>query len=544
MKKTKFLLFACLACLLAVACEKDDEESARQKTFDKFVMGDTRFTSEDGTKVALEFSTNRLLYEVGDIIKINGETFTLSKTGSGASTEWYASGNSITASEFYCAYVDGVATTLSNYSGSTYHFNIAGRLSSATNKVIMAGVTDSNVLTLNPVCAIIRLPLNDSYTNVKVGFERNKVYKEGDLSISRSGVTFTGTTYMTGVDQNGTGADFLKMEYNTIEGYWYVAVPVSSQISTKLYFYWEQSGTPIGYVTSGQVTLQKGWVYTAGTSRQSPFYANGTSKGVFNVSGGKQVRFSAGNLQAMRTINPATGNYTYKWQFANNQKDYIGSSNGANIQNNDVWFDLFGYGTSGYNAGQNARMPNSTSTTASDYIATAIANTSSDWGNYLHTYSNYKLYYGNTEVSSENWRTLTSDEWTYLIGRTDKAGLATVAGQQGLILLPDYFPGGWALPDGVSFTATFSNYTTNSYDATNWDKLEAAGAIFLPVTGYRNGTTVSSISNGYYWSTSAPTSERGNPAPALVINGSSTATTSTNRFWGCAIRLVVEIEEE
>ena len=204
MKNTKFLLFAGLLCLLAVACKKD--EGGFEKTLDKFVVGNTDFKSEDNSKVALDFSGNRLLYEEGDYIKVNGANYTLSKSGSGDATVWYANGPGVTAENFYCAYADGVTTTLSGYTegGSSYHFDLAGRLSSPTNKILLGGVTESNVLTLRPACAIIRIVLNDSYSNVKVAFENTKVVKSGTMNITSSEVTISPETFLTGVTE-GSG---------------------------------------------------------------------------------------------------------------------------------------------------------------------------------------------------------------------------------------------------------------------------------------------------------------------------------------------------
>ncbi len=494
MKKAKFLLFAGLVCLLAVGCHKDGV------TLDKFMMGNTNFKANDDSKVALEYNGNRLLYEESDVIKVNGETFTLSKSGSGSSTVWYANGNSISATEFYCAYADGVSTTLSNYSGSTYHYNLGGRLSSATNKILLGGVTENNVLTLRPACAIIRVPLNDSYTNVKVGFERNKVYKEGTLNIGASEVTISGMTYMTGVDQYGTGADFLMMEYNSTEGYWYVAVPVSSSVTTKLYFFWKQGSDTTAYVTSGQVTLNKGYVYTAGSSRQSPFNADGTSKCLFKVDDerGHYVRFSPGNLQANFITRT-------EWRFAPSQTAFIGSSNSSNIQTDGAWFDLFGFGTSDWSSGAARYKSYDYQGTSANYIQHDLTGSwaNADWG--VNNGSSIK--YG-TVTSGTTWKTLTRAEWNYLITRSGKWGLATVGGVQGLMLLPDFNASGTAwdssvdLADCPAFTAGATSYSTNNYNSSQWGKFEAAGVVFLPAAGYREGTSVTLSGYARYWSSS------------------------------------------
>lgn len=539
MKNTKILLFAGLLCLLAVSCKKD--EGIMDITLDKFLMGDTKFTSDDDSKVALQFSTNRLLYEVNDVIKVNGETFTLSKSGSGASTVWYANGNSITASKFYCAYADGDGSTLDNYSGNSYHFNLESRLSSATNKILLAGVSENNVLTLRPACAIIRVPLNASYSNVKVGFQTGTVLKAGTMNISDGAVTISGYTYMTGVDDpvnGGLYADFLKMEYNSVEGYWYVAVPVSTTaVTTKLYLYWERGGSPTGYVTSGQVQLNQGYVYTVGSSRQSPFYANGSSKKLFTINeGGDQVRFSAGNLQ-FAVGEDEEGNRISKWRFAEHQYDVVGSANSSIGRNNKNWIDLFGWGTSGYNSGATAYQPWATSTTYSDYWPGGAYDnhltgsySHADWG----VNNGEDVVYGNNASGLSDWRTLTNAEWAYLLNNSTN-GLATIDGSYyGLVILPD----DWSTPVGCpEFTAgTGSGFGTNDYTLEAWDKMENAGAIFLPVTGYRSNTTLYNITaEGWYWSVSYANQGQ---SYALKINSSSKSVSGKSRQHGCAVRLV------
>lgn len=540
MKKAKFLLFAGLVCLLAVGCHKDGV------TLDKFMMGNTNFKADDDSKVTLQYSSDRLLYESGDVVKVNGETFTLSKSGEGASTQWFANGNSISATEFYCAYADGVSTTLSNFSGNSYHFNLSGRLSSTTNKILLAGVTENNVLTLRPACAIIRVPLNDNYTNVKVGFERNKVYKEGTLSVNPSTkeVSISGTVAMTGVDDRGLGADFLMMEYNSTEGYWYVAVPVSSPVTTKLYFFWKQqgSGDTTAYVTSGAVTLNKGYVYTAGSSRQTPFNANGTSKCYFKVASGmtKYVSFSPGNLIGKLIMD---GGAHTEWQFASSQDYYVGTGNEANLFSPGQPYDLFGYGTSDWDG----RASYTSSDVMGDYAQFDLtgANANADWG----VYNGSSIKYGSIS-SGTTWRTLTSAEWSYLINtRSNKGALATVNGKKGLILLPDLnaSSSNWVYDNEVSaprpsFTPGYSSYTTNNYTQAEWDKLEAAGVIFLPAAGTRYGdedatSTDMVTTHGFYWSSTYGAS---NQANALVFaNGSASITYVDNLISnGCAVRLV------
>ena len=102
------------------------------------------------------------------------------------------------------------------------------------------------------------------------------------------------------------------------------------------------------------------------------------------------------------------------------------------------------------------------------------------------------------------WRTLTGEEWGYLIStRTDassKKALASIDGINGLVLLPD----NWTLPDGLAFNSGISDYEQNAYSATEWVKMERNGAVFLPAAGYRSDTVARDWnSQGEYWSSSA-----------------------------------------
>lgn len=548
MKKLRLFLLAGLACMALTACEKDNEEEnpGRVKTFGKFVMADTQLFRGEG-KVVLDFdgANSKLLYENGDYVKINGEDFRLTKSGSGSSTVWTANGTELTATKFYCAYVDGVNTgsVLTNFDeGGTYRFNLNTRLSQATNKIMLGGVTDSNVLTLRPACAIIRLKANASYSDVKIGFEANTILKEGTMTITSGAVALSGSSYLAAVtNATGTGADLLSMEYNSEGGYWYVAVPVSGSVTTTLYLQWTVGGNVVRQKTSGQVTLTKGYVYDMGTERNSPFTENGYSKCSFLVSEGSEAFFSAGNLQAQRYIQ--SGSYYYKWQFAEHQYDVIGSSNGTNISAmRGKWFDLFGYATSGFNNGQICYDPRDTSINNSKYYNSSIAGTNSDWGVYIK--NSPGIYYGTKLVNSINWRTLTSAEWNYVINRSGKGGLATINSMyKGIVLLPDYDENGddWTNNTGVPFTAGYTGgYTTNNYTTAQWATLENAGAIFLPVTGYRDRVTVSDVgTDGVYWSTTIGTMKRAN---SLYFNGSSCSIAQKAIHYGQAVRLVLVME--
>ena len=184
----------------------------------------------------------------------------------------------------------------------------------------------------------------------------------------------------------------------------------------------------------------------------------------FSVSATKTVTFSPGNLQYHAAND--------EWRFAPSQLDYIGKDN-ANISDTyNGWIDLFGWGT-----GNN---PTNKSENNKDY------STFVDWGvNQIGSYA------------PNTWRTLTYDEWEYMVENRPNAdklmGVAQVNGVNGLILLPD----NWTCPSGVTFKSGFHHYDGTDYYAayqtfgtSEWAKLENSGAVFFPATGYRRGTSV------------------------------------------------------
>jgi len=224
--------------------------------------------------------------------------------------------------------------------------------------------------------------------------------------------------------------------------------------------------------------------------RPGGFDAIGRSYKTFSVSDTKKAHFSRGNLQYNAAQN--------KWRFALRQYNMSCSDNANISQTYDGWIDLFAWGTSGWNSGANEYQPWSTSTTNSDYYPGGNGTNDltgdyaqADWGVYN------KITNGGNKAGK--WRTLTHDEWEYLIGRNGKYGFATIGDNYtGMVLLPD----DWTLPSGVTFTAGYDNeYNTNTSTTAQWQKMEAAGAIFLPAAGARNGTNVYNVSmGGPYWS--------------------------------------------
>ena len=149
-----------------------------------------------------------------------------------------------------------------------------------------------------------------------------------------------------------------------------------------------------------------------------------------------------------------------------------------------------------------------------------------DWGKLAITNG------GNT--ANSGWRTLTKDEWIWVlgpnssptpgtncrtsstIGGTENARWfkATVHSVKGLIILPDIF-----IWDETSMGTAPTTCNTNNDNFTRvltdaqWTAIKSAGAVFLPMAGYRttnsddNKTYVNGLdSDCYYWSSTVASS--------------------------------------
>ena len=248
------------------------------------------------------------------------------------------------------------------------------------------------------------------------------------------------------------------------------------------------------------------------TSDEKPAEASvpdGAINGKFSVSSTKKVYFSKGNLRYASS----------KWSFFDNQYDYYTSYSA------DAW-DKFGWSTSATTYGM------STSSSNGDYSGDFV-----DWG----------------ATMGAGWRTLTSDEWAYLLktrsastvngtenGRYAKAKVNDVGG---VILFPDTYthPDGVAAPTGVNATDEYG-WEGNSYTAADWTKMESAGCVFLPAAGCRYGSEMIGLgSYGYYGSA---TPDGADYAYRVKFNsGSLEPANSINRCLGCSVRLVREVTE-
>ena len=262
--------------------------------------------------------------------------------------------------------------------------------------------------------------------------------------------------------------------------------------------------------------------------RQATYPGMMTQEFTINSSG-KKVKFSQGNLQYQASTNT--------WRFADNQSDRIGVGNENIASDYSGWIDLFGWGTSGYNHGATCYQPWSTTVTNTNYWAYGdrLNNLNSqtgkaDWG--YNAISNG----GNQE---RLWRTLTREEWNYLLFERNVSKRfvkATIDGVPGLLIFPDLFYTVFTFSRINDASAPFSS---NVRDATWWGLMEGMGVVFLPVMGYRNDTTVTNNdTEGFYWTSTCDDSDYSQFSSALRFSGNGCYTDPLSRSMGRAVRLV------
>ena len=335
------------------------------------------------------------------------------------------------------------------------------------------------------------------------------------------------------------GSDVYHVQY---DGYYWSATEDDSDYAYCLNFYSDEAYMISLYRNRGQSVRLVKDIEGGGATPDTPDTPDTPTEpeeptnpsagiGTFSVSADKQVTFSQGNLQYTQSTNT--------WSFAENQYDYIGTDNvtGGDVTSNPTSgdsksgagladkIDLFGWSTSATNFGV------STSTDGeNDYLGSFV-----DWGT-------NKI--GNDAPNT--WRTLNSEEWSYLrFNRThadDLVGVAQINGVNGLIFLPDT----WVCPKGITFKSGFhSDYSVEAYGqyqtftAEQWSKLESAGAVFLPAAGYRFGSSVYSVLNfGKYWSATEPDN---NFAYYLLFYSDGAYMGSNDRYYGLSVRLVKDL---
>jgi hypothetical protein len=510
MKNNIFILAAILA-LLATACKKENPQNDLAVTP---ITISASYGVNDGAKVNYTESGNDITatWEAGDQLYVvynnHVNTLTLSAGAGTASATFTGSivGTPTATSPLFCYVRDAnnpSAVTVSPTGEYTYASGTFlaqdGTLASAAKCNLFYGATTygngTNIsCTFSPNTSMMKLTVS-APAGVLPGATATLTYKSATTDLAKA--TFT-------VGANG---------WNTL----YLTVPAGEYTGTQAFVYQSGETNETRTLSDTQACFAAGQTYRKGVYFGISI-PDGAINGMFTINArGDKVYFSKGNLQ----YKDGTG-----WRFAEHQYDCVGAWNTSD------WVDLIGWGTWG-----EGKNPLNTSTNNADYLW------STDFSGTL------------TNANSTGWRTMTYDEWNYLLNsrqtgnsvngtnhaRFTKATINTDGTSKcGLIIFPDNYSGG--TPDGVtwgSINASVSGWGTSCTTA-GWRTMEEAGCVFLPTSGERvNGTTIQNVSTlGLYWYS---TSYDSNYAWYLVFLNSAVNPDKYHKWRGCSVRLVCPV---
>lgn len=420
-------------------------------------------------------------------------------------TNWTENGTIASSNESYSFTVSGSRNLTANFSQNSY--SIAVSVAPESSGTVTGGGNYNHGQSCN-----LMATANSGYAFTNWSENGEVVSTNASYTFSVTGnrtlvANFEIQTYTISITANpsnggtvsGGGSNFTYGQNCTVE---------ASASNGYKFKFWKESGVVVSSNASYTFTV-------TGDRTLEAVFSNAPTDaidGLFSIGASKRVYFSKGNLQYQAS--------SRTWRFAEHQYDYIGttvpdgyggvvggtvpgSSNHLISSTYSGWIDLFGWGTSGKNHGGICYQPWSIDEDPSKYYA---------YGSFI-----YNLYdqtgmadWGANVISdspANRWRSMTKNEWEYLLfTRNTESGIrfakAEVAGVNGVILFPDGWNGSlYSIIDANNPEAGYyANYVSN----TEWsDVFEVNGAVFLPVTCYRD-THHSVISNndnssGYYW---------------------------------------------
>ena len=566
MKKNLYIILAGVVAL-ASSCVKETEKFIDDTPKPGAVCITVKMAPE--TKATIAESDGAFHFSNGDVIKIfdgtavkSGTTTSTDNTGSFAMEDGFNAEGSgyagFPGSLVSDITADGVIFTLP----TSYEYAAVGNSDPDAAKVpvpMMGTYTGGSDISLKQAGALIRFRV----TNVAAGtltftFPTNVTGTLGTAITTPTGtndgilaanLTSAGKTItVTGVPETTSG------------NYIFITLPVPTGTATAGIKVVNNSDSRMAMPSGSGVGLNRAHGYKMSVSiGQLP----GIKGGKISVSSTKQVYFSQGNLQATTT----DGWSTWAWSFMDHQYDLVETDSDPYCSENyadKTAVSLFGWGTSGiaYTGHASAYQPWRTSKTNGEYNPYNSTTTNlfngdgadkgkADWGYNAIT---------NGGNQTGIWRTLTLDEWDYLynsritgvtlkgtanarytLATVNKTSIDDASGVNGVILFPDNYSGPTSdIADILSWGTINdkSDYSTKC-TAEGWNTLEAAGCVFLPATGCRNGNMVVDVGSSVgYWSSSRDASNNDCAHPFSVDVYNSPNGVSCDRFYGCSVRLV------
>ena len=379
-------------------------------------------------------------------------------------------------------------------------------------------VTDGNV-TLKNLFAVAHFAItaNDGTTLTKVGLRGKGVYASANVDL--------GTGAVTGVSEIGTEVDAeTNIFFNGKTKFYVTFVPGSVAPSFDGYYAGSYSSVVTATPETRNYDADKSFVYYKG------------AKAKFSVSATQQVAITNGNMQYVMPIATYTYNMNAKTLSANT---LIRWKNSVPLKLTAKHTVHPGYYQLAPEQWEMA-MPRNGKTGGSYTYSTVMYNGKEyispetyryfdlpSWGTlnnptlvdykytgptYPQTYTETQYDYGNKlHVGSKKTRVLTAEEWEYLFsngayknskrswGNTPKWAKCFIdengdnkrndsqpAELRGFLIFPDNMPIEEAKKVFTRNEDKFGNASNSSLNATTYEKIKKSGAVFLPLTAYRN----------------------------------------------------------
>lgn len=521
MKRISLFFLAVSVCtLLFVGCKKDYKVVTLGVDIEKA-------TSE--YKLNIDDNRNPVFLQSGEQVNVNGTNYNVVYSNG---KYWVDVQAEEDVTEFYGAYPTTLFNTITatGFTGTTnqpihlsrwQHYEHNNGVQNVKLPAAAVLTDNSKKLKFYNLCSLLEIQWTNETENaydiigIEVTVPGTALYGDGQANLVEindsenpsnnvtRGLTMTGT----GEKYNRVNLDITEDDRETVEAgnpsrKYYVILPsfsskyVTVKIQTMLHTEGEQTIENqkiriIKTTTTSAVSLPRNYIVPLHLSKDPE--ENNELTGYFSVDGDGQgndtykVVFSRGNLQHIESNDPSTGT----WKFADRQYDFYGQRNlsrdGYHLSST---VDLFCWSES-----------------EDDYYGMYTYDPDeAHWQGYSATY--FKDW-GDKEISGDpvgTWFTLSADQWYYLFhsrvnGNGDqlrgKATITDVKGHSaqlyegmtgwstprtsidGFILLPD----DWTsddVPSGLSFSSTGNN----EYTASEWARMEAAGAMFLPAAGW------------------------------------------------------------
>lgn len=507
---------------------------------------------------------NASTWATGDEVRINGQVATVDVSANNASVHL---SEGVTA-PFYGVYP---ASIYASNDGTNYTLNLPATYTYATDGTYqvlsspMVGYTTNNsTMVFKHLTAAVTVEIkNDFGIDVKVT----------DITISSNKYKLNGSTAVT-IGSSITVAPVVESENAALRQvqmtFGGTALNIASggtaQVQVPVLPVGSDNSFTISVTVQNKDDAEMEYTFSKTQGSSQGTYALGRAQlgyapakfgGVFTINAsGDQVRFAPGNLQYYLG---SVGVGESRWSFKTHQYDRTSSitsgyySTSTTQPDKDGYIDLFAWGASGIEGTATRYLPwyYTWSGTFREDVGSGDIPTSVDWG-----YNAIK----NGGNATNQWRTLTSSEWSYLWNTREVEGYvnsisrATVESVPGLIILPDNFvdPQTNSSASYTSFypgpnSSTIAGFTDNVYSGTGWAAMQAAGAVFLPACGYRSSQTLQKLSDNYiyYW-TATSENEAKTYANAMTHAGSTSAKPSTansqSRLYGMPVRLVRDVE--